>query len=605
VSLGLIIGVLIVVGAAVGLFVAAGGVNVSADRPDGPLASDLLHFVFKRSEASRATSVAAPGDLDAPSRVRLAAQHFDMVCANCHGRPGFGQSVVALSLNPRPQYLPKVVGQFTDSELFEIVEHGVKYSGMPSWPTASRDDEVWSMVAFLRRLPKLDATTYRQMTALPTVGAPIAASSGDPTLRPADPSRDTTPVDEFLYAAPASGFSDQSFHQNPVETCARCHGTDGSGAVTGGEAPNLTLQDPAYLQAALQAYTQGSRKSGFMQNIAAQLSSDQVAALARYYAGLPVRTTGSAPADPALVRRGAMIADYGIRERAIPACATCHESAGAAVIGAPHIAGQSETYLRRQLRAMRLGGRGSTVGWNPMPAEAHDLGDKDIAAAAAYYSGLTPAKAGGGHAPASSPPAAALDPSVKLDLLGAKAIFQKDCVKCHTNGGRGDKAGGFPDLTLQSTPFLAQSLYAFRTRVRPSAKMRYVVDSLTFDQMTSLAHYINGLPPQRALLAPDTDAAARGAPIAMRGIPGRGVPACLSCHGAKAAAALPLIPRLQGQSGLYLRTRLNNFARPYNVNVTALNPMLSIASAMTEQERADVAAYFAAAAPIEKPTTRP
>ena len=51
------------------------------------------------------------------------------------------------------QALPSVVGQFTDSELFEIVDHGVKYSAMPSWPTQARDDEVWSMVAFLRQLP--------------------------------------------------------------------------------------------------------------------------------------------------------------------------------------------------------------------------------------------------------------------------------------------------------------------------------------------------------------------------------------------------------------------------------------------------------------------
>jgi cytochrome c553 len=597
----------VVIGLAGAVFVTAGGVNVSADRADGPVVGGLLHFVFKRSEGAAATSVAPPPDLASPDRVRLAAQHFDMVCSNCHGRPGAGQSVIALSMNPRPQYLPKVVGQFTDPELFEIVEHGVKYSAMPSWPTSSRDDEVWSMVAFLRQLPKLDLKTYNEMTALPkTADAALARGDGDTTLRPANRWRDTPPVDEFSYAAPASGFSDQSFAGNPAATCARCHGADGSGAATGGEAPNLTIQAPAYLQAALQAYTRGARKSGFMQNIAAQLSGAQITAISTYYAGLPVKTVASPPADPALVKRGEQIATQGIRERAAPACAVCHESAGAQVIGAPHIAGQSATYLRRELGAMRLGGRGATVSWNPMPAEAHQLDDHDIAAVAAYYSGLQPTKtAGGGQAPQSGQ-ALPIPAGTTTDMAAAKAIFETRCVKCHTNQGRGDRAGGFPDLTLQTAPYVAQTLYSFRTRARPNAQMRETIDSLSFDDMSSLARYIDGLAPQPALLKPQADAAAaaRGAAIATYGIPGRGVPACLSCHGAKSVAALPLIPRLQGQSPLYLRNRLNHFAEPYKVNLTALNPMPAIASRLTDQERADLAAYFAAAAPLAKPAAR-
>ncbi len=606
VSLKLIIALLAVIGVAVAIFVVAGGVNVSADTPDGWLARNLLHFVFKRSEQARSNNAATPADLYAPSRVRLAAQHFDMVCANCHGRPGFGQSVVALSLSPRPQYLPKVVGQFTDPELFEIVEHGVKYSGMPSWPASARDDEVWSMVAFLRQLPKLDAQTYHEMTALPEAAAsPIASPTGDPTLRPANAGRDAPPADEFQYAAPASGFSDQTFHDNPAATCARCHGADGTGAVTGGEAPNLTIQDGAYLHAALEAYVRGSRKSGFMQNIAAQLSEAQIAALSNYYAGLPVKTLAATAGDPTLIARGEKIATEGIRERAIPACQSCHESSGAAIIGAPRIAGQSATFLRRQLSALRIGGRGSTVGWNPMPAEAHGLGDADIAAVAAYYSSLKPAKAAGGGQGAPASGAMLLRTPAKIDMSAAKTIFQTRCVTCHANGGRGDEAGGFPNLTLQSTPYVAQSLYAFRARTRPNAKMRYVIDSLSFDQMTGLAAYVDSLAPRPALAKPDADAAARGAAIATRGAPDRGVPACLSCHGAKPTAALALIPRLQGQSAVYLRARLNKFARPSAVGPSSMNPMPSIAGRLTDQERADLAAYFAAAAPLAKPASVP
>lgn len=604
VSLLTIIAVVAVLGVVVATVVASGGVNVSADKRDSWIAEHLLHFVFKRSEASRARDVVPPDDLGAPSRVRLAAQHFDMVCANCHGRPGYGQSVIALSMSPRPQYLPKVVGQFTDSELYMIVEHGVKYSAMPSWPTQTRGDEVWSMVAFLRQLPKLDANAYHAMTALPAgnPGAP-GGSVVDTALRPADPYRNSEPYDEFQYSAPSAGFADQTIHETPARTCARCHGADGSGAATGGEAPNLTIEDPAYLQAALQAYTRGSRKSGYMQNIAAQLSSAEISALATYYGGLPVQTISSQTADPALVKRGEEIATQGIPDSATPACASCHESSGAKISGAPHIAGQSDTYLRRTLAAMRHGGRGSTAWWNPMPAVAHALGARDIAAVAAYYSGLKPARAAAGAQPAQAPtPPPQANSS---DLASAKGIFVSQCLKCHVNNGRGDLQGDYPDLTLQTTPFVAQALYAFHSGARPSDKMRQVTEGLSLADMNNLAHYVNSLSPEPALAKPDAAAASRGAALATRGDPVRGVPACLSCHDANGVAALPLVPRLQGQNVFYLRKRLAVFAEPYSMNLSALNPMPQIARKLTDQERSDLAAYFAAAAPLQKSAAKP
>jgi cytochrome c553 len=605
VSFKAIIIALAVLGCIAAIVVSVGFVDISADKPDSWLAEHLLHFVFKRSEAFHSHDVTPPGDLAAPSRVRLAAQQFEMECANCHGRPGFGQSVIALSMSPRPQYLPNVLGQFTDPELYMIVKHGVKYSAMPSWPTDTRVDEVWSMVAFLRQLPKLNAETYRQMTALPTDVKPgLASVPDDSTLRPANAQRNAPPKNEFLYAAPSTGFADQTVHENPIPTCARCHGADGSGGVTGGEAPNLTIQSADYLKSALQAYTSGARKSGFMQNIAAELSGAQITALSNYYAGLPVKTAPSRPADPALVKRGEAIATGGVPEQAIPACANCHESAGSQIVGSPHIAGQSATYLLRQLHAMSRGGRGSSVSWNPMFAVAHNLSDKDMAALAAYYSGLKPAKAAANGQ--SAPPSMAPPPEngAKVDVHAAKAIFASVCGTCHIHGGRGDLEGNYPNLTLQATPYVAQSLYEFRTHARQGGKMQEVTSTLNFDQMASLAAYVNSLAPQPALAKPDAAAASRGAAIAANGVPARGVPACLSCHGAKAVAALPLIPRLQGQNTFYLSRKLRNYARAYSSPPNALNPMPAIASPLTDREIADLAAYFASAAPLEK-TARP
>ncbi|MBY0613375.1 MAG: c-type cytochrome [Beijerinckiaceae bacterium] len=600
VSLQSILLLLVLFGVAAAAFIGAGGIDVAADEADGWVTSHLLHFVFKRSVAARSGSLVPPEDLTSPSRVRLAAQHFDMVCANCHGRPGYGQSVVALSMDPRPQYLPNVLGQFTDPELYLILEHGVKYSAMPSWPTNARGDEVWSMVAFLRQLPALSAEVYREMTALPKIETPFANPAPDGALRPANPQRNSEPVDEFLYAAPASGFADQSIATSPAATCARCHGADGSGAVTGGEAPNLTIADAAHLKAALEVYTSGARKSGYMQPIAAELTGAQITALADYFASLPVKTVPSPDTDPALLKRGEEIATEGIRERAVPACANCHESAGAKLSNAPNIAGQSEVFLKRQLAAFGHGGRGSALGWNPMTAIAHDLSDDDAKALAAYYAARMPAKAGGGDMVVKP-----VEAHARLDPAAAKEIFETRCAKCHVNFGRGDAEGSYPNLTIQASSYVAQTLYSFRTRRRTNEKMLQVVDGLTLDELTNIASYVGGLPPEPSLGKPDEAAAARGAVLAEHGAPERGVPACLSCHGAAGVGALPLAARLQGQSAIYLRNRLDTFAQAPGRDGESLNPMPLIASRLTETERAELAAYFASLKPLQKSAMQP
>ena len=602
ISLRLIIAAGVAVGLAAAMFVSLGGVNVSADTPDGFIARHLLHYVFKRSEASRTIGVIPPDDFSSASRVRLGAQQFDMECANCHGRPGYGQSVIALSMSPRPQYLPKVVGQFTDPELFRIVQHGVKYSAMPSWPAAAREDEVWSLVAFVRQLSKMNAKTYRDLTALPSPPADGPSAAGDPTLRAANPYRMAPPLDEFQYAAPAGGFADAAIQQTPVATCARCHGADGSGATTGGEAPNLTLQDPAYLQASLQAYTSGNRRSGFMQNIAAQLTSAQILALAHYYASLPPKAVAAPSADPAVIGRGQTIATRGIWSLGLPACANCHDSAGSNITGAPHLAAQSATFLRHELTAMQHGGRGWTEWWNPMPSVARALSPADVTAVAAYYATLPPARSSGG---ASAPRAIVPPPDHAADMANAKRIFDHDCEKCHAANGRGDREGQYPDLTLQTAPFVAQNLYAFRSGARPGVQMRQMTQGLSYDEMRSLAYYVDSLKAAPAVVKTDAGVATHGAALATRGDPARGIPACLSCHGAAGVSALPLIPRLQGQNVFYLRKKLNEFAQPYDRNQSTLNPMPMIARQLTAQERDDMAAYFAAAAPLQKTASKP
>ncbi|MEQ7873447.1 cytochrome c [Sphingomonas sp. ASV193] len=159
------IGPLLALGIAGGLLAVAvivsGVLNLTATTPHPEGWADLLHFVFKRSTAFHADDIKPPADLDSPIRIQAGALYYSRTCAHCHGAPGLGQNPVALSMTPRPQYLPAVTRQYSPSQLFWIVRHGVKYSAMPGWPADGRDDEVWHLVAYLRAQPKMSGDQFR------------------------------------------------------------------------------------------------------------------------------------------------------------------------------------------------------------------------------------------------------------------------------------------------------------------------------------------------------------------------------------------------------------------------------------------------------------
>jgi mono/diheme cytochrome c family protein len=110
----------------------------------------------------------ATGDvppLDDPGLLPGAAGHFETACAVCHASPAQPRPDSVLAMLPPPPDLKVVVPEWSDAELFEIVKHGVRFTGMPAWPVQSRDDELWSMVAFLRKLPDMRRPARRSRLA--------------------------------------------------------------------------------------------------------------------------------------------------------------------------------------------------------------------------------------------------------------------------------------------------------------------------------------------------------------------------------------------------------------------------------------------------------
>lgn len=371
--------------------------NLAATTPHPQLWAQFLHFVFRRSVAFHSADFKPPADLDSPSRVALGAAHYANVCANCHGAPGVGQNPIALAMTPRPPYLPAQIAGDDDKAIFWILKHGVKYSAMPGWPVQTRDDEIWSMVGFVKTLPKLRYNVYRRVAFGETGAVPATLPrldfGSDPGLRNYVSHNSTIPQGNInRYAFPATGPAEFGQTSDVIATCARCHGAAGTGRAVGAF-PNLAILDPAYIRTSLVSFASGRRQSAYMQTVADQLSPPQMTGVAAYFAAQPkVKSLAAATfAVPAAdVALGEQIALRGLRERKIGACSGCHALADAEVRAYPRLNGQNEDYLINQMRLFRGGGRGTSGTYNPMTAVAKGLTDREIGAVSAYYAVQAP-----------------------------------------------------------------------------------------------------------------------------------------------------------------------------------------------------------------------
>lgn len=142
----------------------SGVIGVAADEPHAGVSRWLLSTIRERAIQSGAADIAVP-DLDDPARIRAGAAHYEAMCAGCHLAPGMENTELRRGLNPRPPELAEH-GIHDPAEAFWVVKHGIRMTGMPAWGVTHDDQALWAIVAFVNRLPELDAEAYRGLTAM-------------------------------------------------------------------------------------------------------------------------------------------------------------------------------------------------------------------------------------------------------------------------------------------------------------------------------------------------------------------------------------------------------------------------------------------------------
>lgn len=141
-------------------FVASGRYDVAADQSPAKWEEALFGAIKDRSVAHRASQIAVP-DLGGAAQLQMGYEAFRVHCVTCHGAPGLAPDPMAMGLHPMPPGLdfPRVQDA-SDAELFWIVKNGLKHTGMPSFSMSLSEEQIWGVVAFLRRLPQLDPDQF-------------------------------------------------------------------------------------------------------------------------------------------------------------------------------------------------------------------------------------------------------------------------------------------------------------------------------------------------------------------------------------------------------------------------------------------------------------
>jgi mono/diheme cytochrome c family protein len=162
-----VLAILFAIGAAIFFF---GGIYSVAENVDDPAIVNWALASVRAASVARNATDQPPTNLDNPATVKAGARAYATIgCANCHGGPPDKDwAKWSEGLKPVPADLKLMAKERTAPELFWAIKNGIKMTGMPSFGLAGvSDEQIWSIVAFIKALPTMSDEDYKIWAASP------------------------------------------------------------------------------------------------------------------------------------------------------------------------------------------------------------------------------------------------------------------------------------------------------------------------------------------------------------------------------------------------------------------------------------------------------
>jgi mono/diheme cytochrome c family protein len=85
---------------------------------------------------------------------------YKSTCATCHGTFNGKPSEYGQAFYPPAPTFPGELTEYNDAEVFWIIKHGIRNTGMPAWTGTLSDEEIWQVVAMLKHSGNEQGTVH-------------------------------------------------------------------------------------------------------------------------------------------------------------------------------------------------------------------------------------------------------------------------------------------------------------------------------------------------------------------------------------------------------------------------------------------------------------
>src|SRR5271156_2955992 len=157
----------------------SGRMSFSADDEPSAVEEHLAMSAVDASTERNAPAIKNPLAADEGNLVAGAKLYLNH-CAGCHGVPANPESQFGRSFNPRVPAFFKEAPDMSENQNFYIIQHGIRWSGMPAWKNTLNDAQTWQLVTFMSNVQKLPPAALKELELTP--GAAVDAT---PAMVPA------------------------------------------------------------------------------------------------------------------------------------------------------------------------------------------------------------------------------------------------------------------------------------------------------------------------------------------------------------------------------------------------------------------------------------
>ncbi len=154
-----IVATLVVIAGIIVTVAYTGAYNIAATEEHASLTRWVLDTTFRSSIQGRAATGMAPAEIS-DEMIATGAREYKESCQHCHAGPGVERSEWASGMRPQPPHLTEEAAEWQMAEIFWLVKHGAKMTGMPAFGPTHDDETLWGIAAFVKQLPAMSPQQY-------------------------------------------------------------------------------------------------------------------------------------------------------------------------------------------------------------------------------------------------------------------------------------------------------------------------------------------------------------------------------------------------------------------------------------------------------------